>query len=279
MNNRLNYLISVFLLSAISGSVLAQDYDYHPIISDNFNASLGYMRSSNSFRFESDRFDSIGDFIDFNDALNVSDSSSFFNGQIRWKFGSKRKWSIAGQYFSNDATGDAVLKKDITWSGVTFRKGSNVGAGVELAVTRLLIGRSFIKNDQHEFGVGVGVHNLDLSAYIEGEIIKDDETTEFQNFDVGENQPLPNVGAWYFFSPAKKWLVHARVDWISANVGDYDGGLWNGNIGVGYQVWDHVGFDLSWQYFNLNLEVDKSDWRGSTDMTYSGPVLSVIFTW
>lgn len=96
---------------------------------------------------------------------------------------------------------------------------------------------------------------------------------------VGDNQPLPNIGGWYNYSPAKNWLLHARVDWISANIGDYDGGLWNTNIGVGYQAWEHVGFDLSWQYFNLNLKVDKDDWTGGADMTYSGPVFSMIFAW
>jgi hypothetical protein len=96
---------------------------------------------------------------------------------------------------------------------------------------------------------------------------------------VGDNQPLPNIGAWYNFSPARNWLLHGRVDWISANIGDYDGTLWNTSVGVSYQAWRHIGFDLSWQYFNLNLKVDKSDWRGKADMTYSGPVLAITGNW
>lgn len=279
MRTRLILTLSALILSMAPGVLLAQDYDYHPAISDNFTATLGYMRSSNSFKFQSGILGDIGDEIDFDDALKVGDSSSFFNGQLRWKFGSTRKWSIAAQYFSNKATGEAVLKEDIEWDGLIFREGTNVGAGVKFAVTRLFLGRSFILNEQHDFGVGIGLHNLDLSAYIEGEIIINDETTDFRRAEVGENQPLPNVGGWYNYSPAKNWLLHARVDWISANIGDYDGGLWNTNIGFGYQVWEHVGFDLSWQYFNLNLNVDSEDWTGGADMTYSGPVLSMTFAW
>jgi len=279
MKHQLGPVLATLILSTASTAVLAQDYDYHPVLSDNFNASLGYMRSSNSFKFESDILGDPGDDIDFNDALHVSNHSSFFNGQIRWKFGSTRKWSIAGQYFSNNANGDAVLTEDVEWDGLTFREGTNVGAGVKLAVTRVMIGRSFIKNEQHDFGMGIGLHNLDMSAYIEGEILVDDDTTEFQRAEVGDSQPLPNIGGWYNYSPAKNWLLHARVDWISANIGDYDGGLWNTNIGFGYQPWEHVGFDLSWQYFNLNLDVDKDDWKGGAEMTYSGPVVSMIFAW
>jgi hypothetical protein len=280
MQYRSILVLSILLFSATPGVLLAQDYEYHPVISDNFNASIGYMRSSNSFKFSADVSGDRGDDIDFDDALDVSDNSNLFNGLIRWKFGSTRKWSIAAQYFSNDATGDAVLEEDIEWDGVTFRAGTNVGAGVKLAVTRLFLGRSVIKNEQHDFGLGVGIHDLDLSAYIEGEIRINDETTEFQRVEVGENQPLPNIGGWYNYSPAKKWLVHARVDWISANIGNYDGGLWNTNFGVGYQLWRNVGIDLSWQYFHLNLDVsDEGEWVGGAEMTYSGPVFALLFAW
>ena len=280
MKHQLCASLAALVLSTASTTVLAQDYEYHPVLSDNFSASLGYMRSSNSFKFESDVLGDTGDEIDFDDALNVSGHSSFFNGQLRWKFGSKRKWSIAGQYFSNNAKGDAVLEEDVEWDGVTFREGTNVGAGVKIAVTRVMVARSFIKNEQHDFGAGIGLHNLDISAYIEGEVFVDDESTGYKRYPVSDNQPLPNIGGWYNYSPAKNWLLHARVDWISANIGDYDGSLWNTNIGFGYQVWEHVGIDLSWQYFSLNLDVeDEGDWVGGAEMTYSGPVFSMVFTW
>lgn len=265
--------------SIIPGAALAQDYDFHPTLSDNFTATLGAMRSSNSFKIRADGLADRGDDIDFDDSLDVGNHSTFFNGQLRWKFGSERKWSLWGQYFSNTAKGNVTLDEDYEWEDVIFGKGTYVESGVKLAVSRAFIGRSFFKNDQNDFGLGVGIHNLDISAYIEGQVRINGSNTEVRRVEVGDNQILPNVGGWYNFSPAKNWLVHGRVDWISANIGDYDGGLWNVSAGVGYQAWRHVGFDLSWQYFNLHLDVDSSDWQGSTRMTYSGPVISVVFGW
>jgi len=273
------FCISMLLLSSFSAAALAQDYDYHPTLSDTFTASLGAMRSSNSFKITADGQADRGDDIDFNDKLDVSNHSTFFNGQLRWKFGSEKKWSLWAQYFSNTAKGNATLDEDYEWEDVIFGEGTFVEAGVKLAVTRAFLGRSFFKNDQNDFGLGVGIHNLDISAYIEGEAIVNGSTTGVRHAGVGASQILPNVGGWYNFSPAKDWLLHGRVDWISANIGDYDGGLWNVSAGVGYQAWRHVGFDLSWQYFNLHLDVDSSDWKGSTNMTYSGPVVSVVFGW
>ncbi len=279
MINKLRLSLAALVLSSAPGVLLAQDYDYHPFISDSFSVSLGAMRSSNSFKIGAYGFEDDGEDIDFDESVGVSDSTTFFNGQFKWKFGSERKWSLAGQYFSNNAKGNATLTEDIEWQDEVFEEGTYVEAGIKLAVARVFVGRSFIKNEQHDFGLGIGLHNLDLSAYIEGELRANGESSGVQRLEVSESAPLPNIGAWYNFSPARNWLLHGRVDWISANIGDYDGTLWNAAVGVNYQAWRNVGFDLSWQYFNLNVNVDKSDWNGGAEMTYSGPVLGVTFNW
>jgi len=271
--------LSTLLLLPASSALLAQDSDYHPFLSNSFTVSLGAMRSNNSFKMQSDLGDDIGEEIDFDDTLNVSDHSTFFNGQLKWKFGSTKKWSVAAQYFSNDAKGSVVLDEDIEWDGDTFKEGTFVESGVKLSVSRLFFGYSFIKNDQHDLGFGGGIHNLKMKAFIAGEIAVNDETEAFELDPVDASQILPNIGAWYHFSPAKKWLLHGRVDWIGASIGDYDGHMWNTNIGVNYQAFDHIGFDLSWQYFNLNVSVDSDDWTGGGDMTYSGPVLAITGNW
>lgn len=272
-------LIAAALILSSSGTVLAQDYDFHPTLSDSFDISLGWFRSDNSFKVRADGtgIDPFGEDIDFDDALGVDSTSTLLDAQLRWKFGREGKWSLWGQYFSNDAKGDATLEEDVEWDDVIFREGTFVGAGVKVEVIRLFFGRSFVKNDQHDFGAGIGIHVLDFKTYIEGEILLNDDESEFYRGEKTKSQPLPNIGAWYNFSPARRWLIHGRVDWISANIGDYDGTLWNANVGVNYQAFRHVGFDLSYQYFNLDLSVDSSDWNGGVELTYSGPVVAVTF--
>ena len=241
--------------------------------------SVGAFRSDSSFKLRSSLLDDINDDIDFGDSIGVDKSSTLLNAQLRWKFGKKRKWSIWGQYFKNDATGESVLTEDVEWQDVIFREGTFVDGGVSIEVIRAFVGRSFIKNERHDFGLGAGIHSLDLGAYIGGEIIVNDETTDYRRYPSDASQILPNVGGWYTFGIAKSWVFHARVDWISANVGDYDGTLWNTNVGVNFQAWRHVGFDLSYQYFDLDLKVDKEDWDGGARMTYSGPVIGMTVNW
>lgn len=281
MQKLMCFWLSVIPALMFSGSALAEDYAYHPVLSDNFVATLGAFKSDNAFTISAEGSieDEVDSSIDFGNSVGVDETSTFVNAQLRWKFGKGRKWSLWGQYFSNDASGDAVLTKDVEWQDVVFREGTFVGAGVKLAVTRVFISRSFIKNQQHDFGIGVGIHNLDFNVFIEGDIQIDDGSTEFFRGEASKTQPLPNVGTWYNYSPARNWLIHGRVDWISASIGDFSGTLWNASVGINYQAFRHVGFDLSYQFFNLNLGVDKSDWRGVIDLEYSGPVLAATFNW
>jgi len=271
--------ICATLLTSLAGTVFAQDSAYHPVLSDNFIFSAGAFRSDNALKIRADGTLDIGDNIDFGESVGVDRSSTLAYVQLRWNFGSERKWSLAGQYFASDTSGDATLKEDVDWQDIKFREGTFVDGGIKFEVARLFLSRSFVKNEQHDFGAGLGIHNLDLSAYIGGEIMINDDTTGYRRENASTSQLLPNLGAWYNFSPASRWLLHGRLDWISADLGKVDGTLWNTNVGVNFQAWRHVGFDLSYQYFNLDFVVDKGDWRGGADITYSGPVISVTVNW
>jgi len=98
MKNGPYFFLSVMMLSLAPGTLLAQDYEYHPALSDRFTATLGAFRSSNAFKFESDVIDDPGDDIDFDDSLGVSKNSTLFNGQLRWKFSKKKRWSLSRVY-------------------------------------------------------------------------------------------------------------------------------------------------------------------------------------
>ena len=168
MKKSLSLSALALILIISPGFLLAQDFDYHPYLSDTFSFSLGAMRSSNSFKLKADLGGDIGDEIDFGDALGVSKHSTFFNGQLKWKIGSTKKWSIAAQYFSNNAKGSNVLTEDVEWDGMTWKEGSFVDAGVKLSVARLFVGRSLFKNERNDFGIGAGIHVLKMKAFIEG---------------------------------------------------------------------------------------------------------------
>ena len=93
------------------------------------------------------------------------------------------------------------------------------------------------------------------------------------------SQPLPNLGIWYMRAFTSKWAANARLDWLSASVGHYDGRIINAAASVSYALSDHFGIGLAYNFFEISLEVDDPDWNGRAISRLDGPYLSVNGYW
>ncbi len=276
--NKLTSLITIaFLTVVLSSQATAQTADdYHPFLSDKFNLELGVFWPQIDFTARVDGSHPDEEF-DLDEALNLSDSETAVSINFRWRFG--EKWSLWGQGWTTNNTGNAVLEEDVEWEDVVFKEGTFAKGGVELDIVRAFFGRQFDLEPQHEFGIGAGLHWMSLDTFIEGEIIINDSTTEFQRVSVSASFPLPNIGAWYMYSWSPKWMFQTRLDWLSASIGNYSGGLWDGQAGINYQVFKNIGFGLYYNIFVLDVDVDKSDWHGRADLKQNGPLFTVTATW
>jgi hypothetical protein len=263
---------------AFSGPLFAQNAgDVHPWLEDDFIVSLGAFLPNKEFKIRVDGAVPGRD-IDFDQSVAVTDDDTTGALVFRWNFG--EKWSLAGQYYATDDSAQAVLTEDVAWGDSVLKAGSNVGAGVEIDLARVFFGRTFFTTAKHhEFGMGAGLHWLQIGAFLEGEVFVNDQSSGFQRETVSADLPLPNIGAWYWYSLSPRWLLTGRADWFSASIGDYSGSLWNAGLGVNFQAWEHVGFGLAWQLFKVDVDIDKSDWHGNAELTYDGPFLSVDVSW
>ena len=123
------------------------------------------------------------------------------------------------------------------------------------------------------------MHWLQFGAFIEGNLILGDDTTEFRRESVTAVAPLPNVGAGYMHSLSPKWALRTRVDWFSASIGEYDGTLINASLGLNYQALEHFGIGLNYNVFDLDVDVKKDNWRGNANISYDGPYAYLSFYW
>lgn len=266
-----------FIATVFSSPVAAQQAgDYHPFLTNKFSLGVGAYFPDKDFTIRVDG--SVPDEeIDFDKTLkhDTSDTTVAFN--FRWRFG--EKWSVMGQYWSLDTSGGAVLEQDIEWEDVVFKEGTFANGGAGTTVGRVFFGRVFSSGAQHEFGLGVGLHWLELDTFLEGEIIVDENTTEFQRVSVDAAFPLPNIGGWYMYSWSPKWLFETRVDWLSASIGDYSGGILNASAGINYQAFKNIGIGLYYNSFSVDVDVDKSDWRGKVESKQNGPFIALTATW
>ena len=193
--------------------------------------------------------------------------------EFTWRFG--KKWSARMQYFSADRQGKAVLEEDITWEDEVIQAGSSVSAGTDFQLSRVFFARSFDSAPHHDWGIGIGIHQLQIGAFIERDFL-----TSFGEISaVSVSGPLPNIGTWYYYSPSEKWYIGGRFDWFEASVGEYDGGLTNIAVSVNYQLLRNFGVGLKYQDFSFHANVNKSSWHGKVKLSFAGAFVYLTGSW
>lgn len=270
-------LLIALIAGLFSNPLAAQTADdYHPFLTNKFNLEIGVYLPGVGLDLRVDGSNPDEEF-DFDQAVNLSDNQESGAIDFRWRFG--KKWSLWGQAWTTSNTGERELEQDVEWQDFVFKEGTFAKGGVDVDIVRLFFGRNFSTGPHYEFGAGAGLHLMNLDTFLEGEIIIDDQTTEFQRATASATIPLPNIGAWYYYSWSPKWLFQTRVDWLSASIGDYSGSLWDLQVGVNYQAFEHVGFGLSYKAFLLDIDVSKSNLNGSVNLSQSGPVFGITANW
>ncbi len=250
--------------------------DQHPLLSSRFQVSAGAIFFNSDYKLSANG-NKPGTEIDFDQALGVDDSDASALGAILWRFG--EKWSLRMQGFRLNVDGKGVLDEDIQFGDYTFGQGSNIKAGLKTSVVRAFIGRTFSTGQNYEFGAGVGLHWMQLDAFISGEAFINDQSPSFRRESVRADLPLPNIGAWYAYAPTNRWLLTSRVDWFDASVGDYSGGLLDMAVGAQFQISDHFGISAQYGYFELDGKIKKSSWNGKAEISATGPQLFLTANW
>lgn len=255
-----------------------QSSDMHPYLTDTFFLDLGAFFPERRLNLSVNG--STGDLnpvVDFSEELGLKQSDETFALDFGWRFGNK--WRLVSQYFESTGNSSWILDEDVKWEDVIFQGGTNASVGNDFKLIRAFVGRDFNFTENHEFGVGAGIHWLEISAFIEGTILVEGGESASAFESVSTQGPVPNIGAWYKYSISENWAFRGRVDWLSASIGKYDGQLTNISFGANYQIARNFGIGLNYHDFTLDVAVDESDWQGRVITSYDGLYAYLSFFW
>jgi hypothetical protein len=271
----------VLLLSWLAAPLLAaaqETADSHPILADKYFLSAGIYFPERSFKISVDAsVPSLERQIDISEQFKLKSSETTEAFEFGWRFG--EKWLLRGQYFSVGGSRSATLEEDVVWGDYTFGAGTGIYGGIDVAITRLYVGRTFRKDNIQEFGIGGGMHLLDLSAFIGGTAIINNDPPVFTERRASTTGPLPNLGGWYIRSLSKKLALNVRLDWLSADIDKYDGTIINAALGLNYALAEHFGVGVSYNHFELDIGITDDNWKGSAEQRINGPFLYLTANW
>ena len=267
-------VVFVMGLALLPGAAFSGPFNgMHPLQSDRLSIGIGAYWPDISGYYEIDDPDGgDGSNVDLDDDAGLDDNEVQAAASLTWRLSNNTR--IQGEYFDVDLSAKNTISRDLNIGDLEFEAGASLKTDYDMDIARAFFGYSFVKNDTMELGAGVGLHYISLDFSVKGKAYIGDTPLLEAERSIDEWAIVPNVGGYanYAFSP--KWLVGARVDWMSADVDDYDGTLWNAEAHVQYQMFDHFGVGLAYRYLDFELAANdrkSGDWR--TEVEYGGPVL------
>ena len=270
-----NTFVAGMLCIAAPQLTIAEDSeDLHPYLESGFSLDIGIFYPDRKLDLRVNGAVGINDEIDFDEGTRLDGADDIIAAELAWRY--RGRWSIVGQYFKSTDSARAVLEEDVEWGNVVFGAGSNAAVGSQFNLTRIFFGRQLNTSKFHDVGIGAGIHWLHIGAFIEGEILING-TPEGARRSVSAEAPLPNIGVWYKYSMSPRWALRTRLDLFSANIDEYDGLLMNVGFGVNYQAFEHFGIGLNYNYVELDVKINKSDWRGNIETIYDGVYVNASF--
>jgi hypothetical protein len=275
---------AVFLLSLSVGVANAQESDgsgkYHPFLSSTFQIGLGVYAPT-----KKNRIGVNADVDDDNLQQSIDGTEKQTTGMLDFRWRYAENWSFEANLWDtrSDTRNTLNEDRDFTFNGKDFqlKKGSFIGSGLDTSIARLFWGRSFYRTPSTDWGVGLGLHWMEIEAYVEGQIsvAAGGGGTEFQREDSSVSAPLPNLGIWYMYSWSPNWVLITRLDWLDVTFKEYSGRMLDASVGVNYQMSDHFGVGLAVNAFDLNVSVDGERWGGDVGTRQYGPRLNLTWNW
>ncbi len=267
------YALVFLLIITHSSTLFSQETEKkHPILIDKYQFGIGMFYPSKSIEIGVDGSVPNED-IEFGKDFGFNNTELTLFLGFDWHF--SKKWKLSFEYFSLNNSNKRVLEEDIMWDDFIFEKGSNVKGGINFKMYRTYVGRIFTKGQKHEFGGGIGIHAMNVSAFLEGDVLTSEGDHSFEKSRKTITIPLPNLGLWYFYTPNKKLALTARFDVFAISIGEYSGSLWDITPGISYQVFKHVGVALNYRYLNIGAKFDSTDWKGNVDIIFQGPSFTI----
>jgi len=238
----------------------------HPALTDKWNFQLGaYRPKVETTAFLNSSAGARGTQLSFEDDLGFDDSKTVPAFLAAVRLG--ERWRIEFEYLSLSRDSSRAINKNINWGDRSYTIGTVVSSDFDSDIYRLSGGYSFIKTNQAELGVSLGLHLTDFSLSLSASGVGGQKADALA--------PLPTIGLYGAYAIDSKWLVSGRLDYFSLNYGNYDGHLTNFTAGVDYRFTRNFGVGVAYRYIDYDVTVTKTSFNGGAEYKFSGPMLYV----
>jgi len=254
---------------------------------DRVIGSVGYYKPKlETNAAVSDSNGNLGALISFEDTLGLSDNKGTAIGAVWWRI-SKRN-SLSLNYFNLDRSSSQDSTIGIFIANPTpppdfFEQDVTLPLSAVFNIESIDITYAFsaVFREKHNlaFGLGLALQNLQFG-------FKPSENCTGSVCDLVEPReakataPLPTVKVIYQYAINDKWIVDTDIGYFALdleldNKEDLSGRIWNASATIRWKAWDHVGLNLGYKLFDVEVDYQKRDLVAAANYNYRGFVLGL----
>jgi hypothetical protein len=235
---------------------------------DRFKISLGGYFPSIDTEAKIDGIQ-VGDPIDLEDELHLSDNDSIFRVDGYWRFFKRHRLGLGYYKLSRDA--NRVLDTDIKIGDETFPTYARVATELDLGFYTIDYMYSFYQGEKWEISGGLGAYWVDLEFSVAASLdVNNDPIDDALYESTDFNGPLPYLGLGFEYYITPKWLAMVKGGYFQLEVGDVDGKLMNMGAKLEYQFTKMFGLGLGYDYFRIDADITDGNKKAELTYNYSG---------
>jgi hypothetical protein len=255
-------------LSLIASTAEAQEI--HPDLTDTWQFTASALFQNSDASVSSTGILQNVRTLDLED-LGMDDSTIVPQLSARWRFSDR--WILNFAYSDFSLDGRQAIDSSFDYGDTTFPL--NASLDTELSLSAIVVALDYVifKSDKAEFGIGAGLHGLNLDLQLDGDLNGNDVAESQSDFLA----PLPNLRAFGRYAITPKIITNIQVGWMGADIENYSGDFLVASAGIRYQVSRQWSVGLNYQLTTIDFEVGGGRNEEVYDVELDGIALSVRF--
>lgn len=249
--------------------LIVQSANAAPVDGDRFSVSLGVFLADQDIDAVLNGSVANGTEVDFENDLGFDPSDTVFRLDGYYRFNDRHR--IDFSVFDLSRESRTQIMEEIQFGDTTFVIDTVVGADLDLRIYKAAYTYSFLRRDSGHVGASLGLYTADVKVSLFEENLGSAERRDI-------TAPLPVIGLRGTRHLGDKWALRASAEFFFIDYEGFEGELIDVYAGLDYGVLDNVAIGVGFNFVDLGLDVDRSDYRGSLDWQYDGALAFLKFS-
>ena len=202
--------------------------------------------------------------------LDLPDDQSLAAFGLDWGFAERH--SLGFRYYSYDRDGSRSIDRTFVIDDVTYPVGARLDATFDTTSIEAFYDYWFLRRDNFGLAGSLGLVYLSLDASITGTaVFGSSGTTETRQVSASTDLPVPMIGLAVKGSPWSRVVLYADGRYLpTVEIEDIDGEAASYSVGADFYLLGAFAVGVSYDGTFYKVDLDRSSWRGSVDLTTEG---------